>query len=233
MKKTLSFIAAMLLIAATGFAQTVNVHKTDGTTVTIPLSLVDYIDFTAAGETSQPPEGVEAVDLGLPSGTKWANMNVGATSPEESGDYFRWAETTPFVEGDTDETYPYRNVDLGESIAGSQYDAVMANWGAPWKMPTKEQIQELINNCTYIWTTQNGINGAKVTGPNGASIFFPASGYRYISDGSLRDVGTNGHIWTASASNSYMGIDFYFVWNIWYWIYDKRTSGFPVRAVTQ
>ena len=233
MKKALSFIAAMLLIAATGFAQTVNVHKTDGTTVTIPLSLVDYIDFTAAGETSQPPEGVEAVDLGLPSGTKWANMNVGATSPEDYGYYFRWAETTPSVDGDTENSYPYLGVDFGESIAGTQYDAAMVNWGISWKMPTIEQIEELMENCTYTWTAQNGINGAKVIGSNGAYIFLPASGCRSFSSGTLNFVGSDGYYWTATPFSANYGRGIFFNSYFTRWINQTRAYGFPVRAVTQ
>ena len=233
MKKAIALFAAMLLTTAAGFAQKINVHKTDGTTVTIPLSSVDYIDFTAAGETGNAPEGVEAVDLGLPSGTKWANMNVGATSPEDYGDYFRWGETKPFVEGDTQKTYPYMGVDLGESIAGSQYDAATANWGASWKMPTIEQLQELMDNCTYTWTTQNGVNGGKVTGPNGASIFFPASGCRNDSYGSLGIVGSDGYYWSASANDSNYGRHLSFGLGYWYWDYSNRSYGFPVRAVAE
>ena len=233
MKKAIALFAALLLTTAAGFAQKINVHKTDGTTVTIPLSSVDYIDFTAAGETGNAPEGVEAVDLGLPSGTKWANMNVGATSPEDYGDYFRWGETKPFVEGDTQKTYPYMGVDLGESIAGSQYDAATANWGASWKMPTVEQLQELMHNCTYTWTTQNGVNGGKVTEPNGASIFFPASGCRGYSSGSLYGVGSYGYCWSASAYNSYSGRGLGFYSSYWDWYNDNRANGFPVRAVAE
>ena len=192
--------------------------------------------FVACGD-DDAPSGIHtgnavAVDLGLPSGTKWANMNVGATKPEEAGDYFRWAETKPFVEGDTNETYPYDGVDLGESIAGTKYDAATANLGAPWKMPTNEQWQELANNCTYTWTTQNGVNGGKFTGPNGASIFFPASGCCYGSGGSHSRVGSYGSYWSATPGSS-GGRRLSFDSGSWYWRSNYQTYGFPVRAVAK
>ena len=232
MKKTLTLIAALLLTAATGIAQTINVHKTDGTVISYPAATVDYVDFSTSS-TDNVPDGVEAVDLGLPSGTKWANMNIGASRPEESGDYFRWAETTPFIEGDTYESYPYNGVDLGESIAGTKYDAATANWGTSWMMPTVYQMQELIDNCTFIRTTQNGVNGAKFTGPNGASIFFPASGCRSNSSGSLSYVGSIGYYWSASVYKGSYGHGLTFGSGYWRWSDFLRAYGFPVRAVAR
>ena len=137
-------------------------------------------------DDNKTPEGVEAVDLGLPSGTKWANMNIGASSPEEYGGYFAWGESEA-KENFTWDTYQYGSSDadianLGFNIAGTYYDAATANWGTRWRMPTLEQYNELTSNCSSVWTTQNGKNGRKFTGPNGNTIFLPAAGYYFNTD---------------------------------------------------
>ena len=120
--------------------------------------------------------GHEYVDLGLPSGLKWATCNVGANNPEEYGNYYAWGEIVPKTD------YSYENCatmgqQFGDISGNASYDAATANWGAPWRMPTKEEMKELIDNCTFKWTTQNGTTGTLVTGKNGNTIFFPANGY--------------------------------------------------------
>ena len=173
---------------------------------------------------------VQLIDLGLPSGTLWADRNVGADSPEAAGDYFRWGETVPFTENS--EEYKYR--DLGNSIAGTEYDAATVNLGDTYKMPTFDQIKELIDECKWKWTKQNGVKGMKVTGPNGNSIIFPASGYRYYSSGALNDVGSSGCYWSASPYSSSYGRSLYVDSGSWYWgSYGSRAYGFPVRAVAE
>lgn len=173
------------------------------------------------------------IDLGLPSGTKWACCNLGASTPEQSGNYYRWGETKPFKEGDTDATYPYKDVDIGNTIAGTKYDAATANWGAFWRMPTENQMEELMHNCTYKWITLNGVKGGKVTGRKGGTIFLPASGCRDISNGSLNNVGSMGHYWSASAKDGYGGLCLYFFSRTWYWGSNSLTRGYPIRAVAQ
>ncbi len=121
--------------------------------------------------------GHEYVDLGLPSGLKWATCNVGANSPSEYGDYFAWGETSPKSE------YIESNCvtcgkEIGDILGNSRYDAARANWGGSWRMPTQNEIQELIDNCTWTRTTQGGHNGYEVKGPNGNTIFLPAAGHR-------------------------------------------------------
>lgn len=123
------------------------------------------------------------IDLGLPSGTLWACCNVGASKPEDYGSYYAWGETQPKDVYDWS-TYIhcvngiYQTCqDIGSDIAGTEYDTATANWGAPWCMPTLAQYQEFYNNCTSVWATQNGVKGYKFTGPNGRSIFLPATGY--------------------------------------------------------
>lgn len=150
----------------------------------------------------------EYVDLGL--SVKWATCNVGAETPEEYGNYYAWGETS------TKETYYEDNCPtfgLSKSQLQSQgyidsngnltpqYDAATANWGGTWRMPTKNELNELINNCTWTWTTQNGVKGYNVEGPNGNSIFLPAAGYRRWS--SLDYAGSDGFYWSSMPSSGY------------------------------
>ena len=126
------------------------------------------------------------IDLGLPSGTKWACCNVGASMPEASGGYYAWGETET-KSTYTDDTYKYYQdgsyVDLGDDISGTDYDVAHVKWGGSWVMPTRGQQEELLNNCTYEWTTLNGVNGGKFTSKkNGRSIFLPAAGDRIVSE---------------------------------------------------
>ena len=137
------------------------------------------------------------IDLGLPSGTKWACCNVGASKPEDYGGYYRWGETNPLVLGETPAAYPYDGVDIGDNISGTQYDAATANWGTPWRMPTIEQIQELLEYCTNVLVEQDGVNGRKFTGTNGATIFLPAAGYDWNSI--LYDIGSTGGYWSSTS----------------------------------
>ena len=142
------------------------------------------------------------IDLGLPSGTKWACCNVGAEKPEDYGGYFAWGETTE-KSSSTPSNYldgKGTSYDIGKDISGTQYDAATANWGSPWVMPNLEQIEELVNNCTSEGMTENGVNGRRFTGPNGASIFLPAAGDRWDDD--LYRAGSDGYYWSSSLSGS-------------------------------
>ena len=135
------------------------------------------------------------VDLGLPSGLKWATCNVGATSAEDYGDYFAWGETNPKAE------YTYENsITYGEQMSdisgNAQYDAATANWGGSWRMPTIDEMRELVDHCEWEWTQVNGVDGSKVIGPNGSCIFLPAAGVRYGA--SLGYVGYNGYYWSST-----------------------------------
>lgn len=144
------------------------------------------------------------IDLGLPSGTKWACCNVGASKPEDYGNYYAWGETQTKEVYTHDSYQHYQDgnyVDIGSDIAGTGYDAATANWGAPWRMPSEDQIEELVDNTTSTWTTQNGVNGMKFIGSNGGTVFFPAAGYR--SDTLLRYQGTDGYCWSATVYLSY------------------------------
>ena len=136
------------------------------------------------------------VDLGL--SVCWAGWNVGASSPEEYGDYYAWGETT--TKGDYCKSgYQYYNgyyINIGSNISGTQYDVARAQWGGNWRLPTKGEMQELKDSCTWSWTTYKGIDGCKVTGPNGNSIFLPAAGYR--ADTVLVGRGSYSYFWSGT-----------------------------------
>ena len=170
---------------------------------------------------------IQLIDLGLPSGTLWADRNIGASSPEGYGDYFRFGETTPFTENSPEYVYN----DINESIAGTDKDAATTILGAKFRMPTFKQIMELIELCSRQWTQVNGVNGTIVTGPNGNSIFLPASGLRNYDIGSLGGVGSYGYYWSASPSGSGNGLNLYFGSSYWNWYDYDRAYGFPVRPV--
>lgn len=136
--------------------------------------------------------GHEWVDLGL--SVRWATCNVGASSPSDYGDYYAWGETktkSSYTEGNS-KTY---NVVMPDISGEPKYDAATANWGEGWRMPTDEELEELIGKCDNQWTTQGGHNGYKVTGPNGNSIFLPAAGWRYRR--SLFNAGDGGYYWSS------------------------------------
>ena len=117
--------------------------------------------------------GYAYIDLGLPSGMKWAIHNVGADAPEEYGSYFEWGQTVPDAECTT------MDVEMTDFSGDERYDAARANWGDMWRMPTKEECKELINNCTWGFITYKNVLGIVVIGPNENAIFLPASSQGY------------------------------------------------------
>ena len=189
------------------------------------------------------------VDLGLPSGLLWATRNVGATSPEDYGDYFAWGETTPksvylwttyiYCNGDYNQLTKYcNNSDYGYkrftdslTILQPGDDAATANYGG--RIPTKEEWQELKNNTTSIWTTQNGVNGQLFTGTNGNSLFLPAAGYRW--NDTLYTAGSYGYYRSSSlyTDSPVYAWDYLFISREQGMVYFLRYRGLPVRAVCQ
>ncbi len=135
------------------------------------------------------------VDLGL--SVKWAICNVGASSPSDYGNYYVWSATRTKSEYTEDNSVTYGKT-MGSIAGNATYDAARANWGGTWRLPTASEIGELVYNCTHEWTTLNGVNGYKVTGPNGNSIFLPAAGRRLGS--LLSGEGDNGYYWSATPS---------------------------------
>ncbi|MBR3939078.1 MAG: PEGA domain-containing protein [Bacteroidales bacterium] len=194
------------------------------------------IDVAAGAKQSvslafeQKINGHEFVDLGL--SVKWATCNVGASQPHGYGNYYAWGETK------TKRKYTEKNSrtygkNMSDISGNSNYDVARANWGGSWRMPTKREMKELVNKCTWTWTSQSGVTGHKVTGPNGNSIFLPAAGY---CDGSSRDdVGEYGFYWSSTPYEGGTGSAYYLYllsgsrlvnWSIRYY-------GFTVRPVSE
>ena len=154
--------------------------------------------------------GHEYVDLGLPSGLKWATCNVGANASHEYGDYYAWgeAETKSEYTEENCKTIEIRKRLFGDKTIDKREnfkDTARANWGGTWRLPTKWESEELKDKCTWKWTTQSGVNGYKVTGPNGNSIFLPTAGY-----GSSRyRVGEYGRYWSSSPYESNPSLAYY------------------------
>ncbi len=177
------------------------------------------------------------IDLGLPSGTKWACCNVGATAPEDYGGYYAWGETEEKNYYDSSTYQYYQNgsyVNLGSDIAGTQYDVARVKWGGSWVMPTHDQQMELCDNCTYEWTTVNGVKGGKFTSKtNGGIIFLPAAGRRLTSG--LDDAGSHGYYWSSTQGPSITGSTFCLYFGSGYtdWSYANRSSGRSVRPVVR
>lgn len=189
------------------------------------------------GEGNPPSSTYQYVDLGL--SVKWATFNVGATAPEEYGDYYAWGETEPYYEagyarenpqahwkdgksggyswssykyckGDYDTMTKYCNKSSygnngytdTKTTLDPEDDVAHVKWGGSWRMPTVNESIELLNNCTWTWTTVNGVNGYRVTsnksGYTDRSIFLPAAGCRY--DATLSNFRSYGYYWSSSLS---------------------------------
>jgi len=181
--------------------------------VSISVNTTLYAQWIALPDLSEHPW----VDLGLPSGTKWATCNIGAANPEEYGEFFAWGEIAE-KGAYTWESYMYaegtswNNPRLTKYCSDPQFgnngftdnltlleptdDAATANWGSDWRIPTYEEMSELMTSCTIVWTTINGVGGRQFTGPNGNSIFLPAAGYQSGSEHNYN--GSYGIYWTSS-----------------------------------
>ncbi len=196
-----------------------------------------YLNQTRQIEVVEPKitkgfiNGHEYVDLGL--SVKWATCNLGASSPEEYGNYYSWGELEikDYYISDSCVTYGKKIPD----IAGSnQHDAARINWGATWRMPTESEFKELINNCEFNWISISNVYGYKIVGPNGNSIFIPAAGYRGKDD--TYNMSKNGQYWTSTPSKKDYECAQYFFFND---IGSKSTSfnfrslGMNIRPVSE
>lgn len=273
MKKYLLLTLCALLSLSQGvLAQPqMHVNMKNGSVMNVFVSEIDSItwddptDDPGENNPDDPTVTVkpEYVDLGL--SVKWATFNVGATKPEEYGDYFAWGETEPYYEagyareepqshwksgksGYDWSTYKYCNGSvstLTKYCTNSSYgtvdnktvldlgdDAAHVNWGGSWRMPTKAEQDELRDNCTWTWTTLNGVNGYKVVSKvNGNSIFLPASGFRDRS--SLYVVGIYGYYWSSSLGEDTSDCAYYLYFGSSDVGWDDvgRNYGLSVRAV--
>ena len=178
-----------------------------------------------------------AIDLGLPSGTKWACCNVGASTPEGYGGYYAWGET------EEKSTYDWSTYihcdgsagtchDLGSDIAGTQYDVAHVKWGGSWMIPSLDQITELVNNCTYTWISINGVRGEYFTSPSGGSLFLPAAGIRLNDD--LHDANWAGSYLSSTQNPTFSDVAYRLTFSLlfMYWGTSAyRDNGQSVRPV--
>lgn len=222
MKKLFLFLAFAAFNHVFAFAQTkyeMVIEKTDGSEVTINVEEIIRTYFreidTSGEDPAEPTEPIaffscpdeshpHLIDLGLPSGTKWACCNVGASKPKDYGSYYAWGETE---EKEYYDWSTYIHCDgtastchnIGSDIAGTQYDVAHVKWGGSWLMPNIAQVRELFENCSAKWTTENGVTGCWFTGKNGGQIFIPAAGYRAKD---YLDSGYDVRCWTSSPDES-------------------------------
>lgn len=205
--------AALCLLSMGAKAQTsMRITMEDGKQIDYPVSSIANVTWITNEENPETPDvtpsGVQAVDLGLPSGLKWANMNIGAIFPEDYGDYFAWGEVEPKSTYDwstyfdnMDDSFSnfkkyYKNG--GKTELDLEDDAAYMNWGEGWRMPSDAQWTELRTNCTWTWNSTK--KGYTVVGPNKNSLFLPAAGIIY--DSSLSYAGSWGNYWSRSLGTS-------------------------------
>ena len=230
-----------------------NSNEPESTEATYTFFVEENVSLVAKFERRKTfKDGYEYVDLGLPSGMKWAAYNVGATKPEEYGGYYAWGETEE-KEDYSWKTYKWCN---GTSRSMTKYctnsnygtvdnktvldledDVAHVKWGGGWRMPNPEEQRELLNNCTWQWTTLNGVNGYRVTGPNGNSIFLPAAGDCVGT--AVDDRGSRGHYWSGSLNFITSGDAYFLVFNdnnyysCFDWDYGSLYCGRSVRPVLE
>ena len=238
--KKLLLILALTLVAITGNAQSSPRGDMDNDGVVSVSDVMELVGIILNGDAAQSyltcPDNhhPHLIDLGLPSGTKWACCNVGADTPEAYGGYYAWGET------EEKSTYSWSNYihcngsretvhDIGSDIAGTEYDVAHVKWGGSWVMPSRSQLDELRNNCTLESETVNGVICAKITSKtNGASIFLPAAGYRNASG--LFNAGTYALIWTSTKCpnkiNGYLGGAYYYYFTATTLVEDYEKSKF-------
>ena len=214
---------------------------------------------SGSGETKPvtgTTQGHEWVDLELPSGTKWATMNVGASKRSDAGTYYMFAQKNPDVTGHPNVTKKLPDCTGAQSsynIAGNaEYDLARMLWGSSWKMPLQEQVQELEANCTASWYTENGVAGILYTSKkNGGTLFFPITGYKATELDNLPYMLTNsnnGYFWLGQyfASKDYSSNTYKWVYGAYYFsnkstkllptsfsVSSWHNAKLPVRAVTK
>lgn len=213
--------------------------------------------------TVKKESSIEAVDLGLPSGLKWASCNLGAAKPEEYGNHYAWGETEPYYsslspliwkDGKSsgyswasykwckgtehtltkycfDSSYGYNGFIDNKNSLDLEADVAHVTLGGSWRIPTKDNLDELRTQCTWTWTTMNGVKGMEVVGPNGNSIFLPANGGYPRPD--LSEPGVRDYYWSTSLSyrpDCGMSFIIYQEGTKWYSLYG-RCSGQAIRPV--
>lgn len=223
--KSVTWLSNNTSVATVSSSGVVTAKKAGSATITVKTNDGGKT-ATCSVTVTASSSGQEAVDLGLPSGIKWGSCNIGASKPEDYGDYYAWGETETKscyywstykfrISG-----YTWKDVKFSKYITTSYYgtvdsktmleptdDVAHVKLGGKWWIPTDAEWTELRENCFWIWTTRNGVNGRLVTSKkNGNSIFLPAAGYRV--DTYLWDAGSCGLYWSSS-------LDTYFPYRAW------------------
>ena len=235
MKKFLSFAVCALLTVFVTLSLSA-CGDDDSEVVKIPDSGMD--------------NGHAYVDLGLPSGLKWATCNVGADKPEDYGNYFAWGEisvksiyewntykwgtdTTQFTKYCSKSIFGKNGFTDDKTTLDSEDDAAHANWGGQWRMPTIANFNELINNTTVKWVenyNDTGVSGFRFTASNGNYIFLPAAGYRRNT---LYNAGSAGYYWSSLLDTDYPYLAYIMVFNSGKVGVNSgyRIAGFSIRPV--
>ena len=175
--------------------------------------------------------GYGYVDLGLPSGTKWATCNIGALSYEDYGNYYAWGEIETKTEY-TEENSLTWGVNMTDISGNAKYDVARAEWGNSWRLPNKTELEELDVECTWVLFTKNNVNGYKVTGPNGNSIFLPAAGHWSSTAFTDASCGYN-YYWSSTPNSSTTAFNLRFNSNAFIVEGNHRTIGYTVRPVRE
>ncbi len=205
MRKIFTTIVLLSLMVVSSHAQVVFLRgDANGDGVVDISDVVSVVNLVLNGgfDSNCPDDHhPHAIDLGLPSGTKWACCNVGATAPEDYGSYFAWGETKEKSVYDWS-TYTYCDgtqwncYDIGSNISATKYDAAYVKWGSNWQMPTYEQFKELQDKCKdyqFIYINGTSNRGLRITGPNGNKIILPAGGS--YKNGGKQNVDKYGDYW--------------------------------------
>ena len=179
--------------------------------ISIPITVNQFHSSSSANSISSLcPDNNHPHQIDMGMGVYWACCNVGASSPEEYGEYYAWGETSTkyyfawstykWCNGTYDSMTKYSTSSTNGTVDNKTQlelsdDAARVKWGGSWRIPTYDELG-LLNNCTWVWTTVNYVNGYKVTASNGNCIFLPAAGYR--DESGFNYLGTMGHYWSSS-----------------------------------
>ena len=234
MNKRIIFSLMILASCLCAHGQGIAIYKRNGDVVRM---LNAELDSIVAFDSELG--GHKAVDLGL--SVKWADCNLGAATPMASGDYYAWGDT------ETKDEYTLLNCRMRDVHRNSlrlrgvtdehnslmmRYDAARQLWSGTWRMPTSLEFNELRTKCTWLWVTIAGVNGYRVTGPNGNSIFLPAAGFRRETERSGE--GEVGYYWSATAYHDYNSSESLFFYSSFVdWYNDHRMMGIPILAVAE
>ena len=173
-----------------------------------------------------------AVDLGL--SVNWSDCNIGAIEPDDYGSVFSWEEFEKELYPEWLTNYPSNAAYV--NISATKHDFATIKWGGDWRLPTRDECLELLEKCQWRWMSENGVYGMKVVGPNGNSIFLPASGYR--KGKLILDQGKYGHYWSGTLTNDYghYSFEMCFANNGNYWAFNHRNWSIgairPVKVST-